>query len=406
MQFHLFVNNFHSNIWYRKSSGVQGSDNTNRINLFIQSLSFRLLLCVWNSSWCRCILWLPRDHCGTGHLNLRNPGRTSSTLWATVNKSTSSFISWPADTFDNACVQPSHDLQTLLTICPSISWPADTFDKCVHPSHDLQTLLTMFVFISWPADTFDSVCVHPSHDLQMLLTVFVFISWPADTFDSVCVNPSHDLQTLLTMFVFLHLMTCRHFWQCLCQSISWPADTFEFFCVHPSYDLQTLLTVFGSIHLMTCRHFWIFLCPSILWPADIFDSVFTSIHIMTFRHFLMWALLSLDNTTFSFSTNCFQGTIWYWCHYFVYQAPWQRHTLHVWYLNLTMQERAAEHSWTTKSPRQLQTNEQEINRLPKVTLCGWQDTKIQLLTKCHNFVLAQFKMEKAYIYCNIKWLYM
>ena len=315
-------------------------------------------------------------------------------------------ISWPADTFDNMSIH-FMTCRHIWQVCSSISWPADTFDNvCIHLMtcrHFWQCLCSS---ISWPADAFDSVCVHLVTCRHIWQCLCQSISWPADTFDNVCVPPSHDLQTLLTMFVFLHLMTCRHFWQCLCQSISWPADTFEFLCVHPSYDLQTLLTVFGSIHLMTCKHFWIFLCPSILWPADIFDSVFTSIHIMTFRHFLMWALLSLDNTTFSFSTNCFQGTIWYWCHYFVYQAPWQRHTLHVWYLNLTMQERAAEHSWTTKSPRQLQTNEQEINRLPKVTLCGWQDTKIQLLTKCHNFVLAQFKMEKAYIYCNIKWLYM
>ena len=38
--------------------------------------------------------------------------------------------------------------------------------------------------------------------------------------------------------------------------------------------------------------------------------------------------------------------------------------------------------------------------------CGWQDTKIQLLTKRHNLVLAQFKVEKACKYGNIKWLYM
>ena len=52
------VNSFHSNIRYRNSSGVQGSDdaNSNRINLFIHSVSFRLLPCVWRSSWCRCIL--------------------------------------------------------------------------------------------------------------------------------------------------------------------------------------------------------------------------------------------------------------------------------------------------------------------------------------------------------------
>ena len=71
-----------------------------------------------------------------------------------------------------------------------------------------------------------------------------------------------------------------------------------------------------------------------------------------------------------------------------------------------MQERAAEYSWMTKSPRKLQTKEQEINWLPEETLCGWQDIKIQLQTKHHNSVLAQFKVEKAYAYCNIKWLYM
>ena len=119
-------------------------------------------------------------------------------------------------------------------------------DVCVfvHPPHDLQT--------------FDSVCVHPSHDLQTLLT-----------------SVSIHLITcrLLTMFESIHLMTCRHFWQCLCPSSSWPADTFDNFCVHPSYDLQTLLTVF--------------LHPSISWHASIY--------------FWQWALLSLDNTTFSFS---------------------------------------------------------------------------------------------------------
>ena len=122
---------------------------------------------------------------------------------------------------------------------------------------------------------------------------------------------SHDLQTLLTMFVSFNLMTCRHFWQCLCPSISWPAGTFDSVFVHlmtstfdslsSSHDLQTLLTMFVSIHLMICRHFRQFLRPSSLWPADIFDIGSTSIHLMTFRHFLRWALLSLDNATFSFS---------------------------------------------------------------------------------------------------------
>ena len=32
------------------------------------------------------------------------------------------------------------------------------------------------------------------------------------------------------MFVSIHLMTCRHFWQC--PSISWLADTFDNVCVH------------------------------------------------------------------------------------------------------------------------------------------------------------------------------
>ena len=198
-------------------------------------------------------------------------------------------ILWHADTFDNVCVHPSHHLQTHLTLwqslCWSISWQ-DLQTLCVDPSHDLQTLLTMFVSIhlmtcrhfwqclcpsiSWPAHTFDNGC--PS------------ISWPADTFDK-CVHPSHDLLTCLTM----------------CSSILWHADTFDSVCVHPSYDLQTLLTLFVSSQLMTCRHFWQCLCPSILWPAHIFDSVFTSIYIMTCRHFWQWALLSLDNTTFPFS---------------------------------------------------------------------------------------------------------
>ena len=223
-------------------------------------------------------------------------------------------------TFVSVCVDPSHDstatyyywlcLSSHLTTCRHI-WQMGS-------SHDLQTLLTVFVSfhlktcrhfwqclcssISWPADTFNSVCVLPSQDLQTLLSVLCSsISWPADTFNNVCVHPSHDL---------------RHFWQCSCPSISWPADTFDSVfvhlmtctlltvCLHPSHDLQTLLTMFVSDHLMTCRHFWQCLCPSISWPADTFDSGFTSIHLMTFRHFLRWALLSLDNTTFSFSIFC------------------------------------------------------------------------------------------------------
>ena len=205
-------------------------------------------------------------------------------------------------TFDSVCVDPSHDstvtyyywlcLSSHLTTCRHI------WQMC--SSHDLQTLLTVFVsfhimtcrhfwqcscsFISWPADTFNSVCVHLSHDLRHFWQCLCpSISWPADTFDSVC--PSHDLHTF----------------DSLSSSISWPEDTFDSVCVHPSYDLQTLLTMFVSIHLMTCRHFWQFLCPSSLSPADIFDSGFTSIHLMTFRHFLRWALLALNNTTFSFS---------------------------------------------------------------------------------------------------------
>ena len=198
--------------------------------------------------------------------------------------SLSSSISWPAYTFDNACVHPSHDLQTLLTMYPSISWPAHTFDKCVHPSHDMQTLLTVFVFISWPAHTFDSVCVHPSHDLQTLL--------------SICVH--FMTCTLLTVFVFIHLMTCRHIWQCLCPSISWPADTFDSVCSHQSHDLQTLLTrVF--IHLMTCTLETV--CVHSSHDLQTLLTMFVFIHLMTLRHFLKWALLSvsLDNTTFSFS---------------------------------------------------------------------------------------------------------
>ena len=238
--------------------------------------------------------------------------------------------------------------------------------------------------ISWPADTFHSVCVHPSHDLQTLFTVFVSthlltcrqfwqclcppISWPADNFDSVCVHPSYDLQTHLTVFESTFDSVCVHFWLCLCPPISWPADTFDSVCVHPSHDLQTLwqhgdlqthLTVFVSIHLMTCRH---------IWQHDHLQThltVFVSILLITCRHFWLWALLSLDNAALPFfiDYNCFQGTIWYWCHSVVFQAAWQCHALHVWYRNLPMQERAAEHLWTTKSPRKLQTEEQEINWL-------------------------------------------
>ena len=121
---------------------------------------------------------------------------------------------------------------------------------------------------------------------------------------TVCLHPSHDLQTLLTMLVSNNLMTCRHFWQ-------W---------VHPFHDLQTHLTVFVFIHLMTCRHFW--LCSSRdlktvfvfirlmtcrhIWQShqshDLQTLLTVFLHLLTSRHFLRWALLSLDNTTFSFST--------------------------------------------------------------------------------------------------------
>ena len=153
-------------------------------------------------------------------------------------------------------------------LCPCISWPA-LLTMC--PSTLWLTHLTVCWSISWQYCyvLLLTVFVQPSHILQTHLTN-VFISWPADAFNSV----------------FFYLMTCRHFWQCLCSSISWPADTFNSVCVHPSHDLrhfwqclcpsiswpQTLLTVFVSIHLMTCRHFLNFLCPSMLWPADIFDS--------------------------------------------------------------------------------------------------------------------------------------
>ena len=192
-------------------------------------------------------------------------------------------------TFDSVCVDPSHDstatyyywlcLSSHLTTCRHI-WQMGS-------SHDLQTLLTVSFHLKTCRHFWQCLCSS--------------ISWPADAFNSVCVLPSHDL---------------RHFWQCLCPSISWPADTFDSVfvhlmtctlltvCLHPSHDLQTLLTMFVSVHLMTCRHFWQCLCPSISWPADTFDSGFTSIHLMTFRHFLRWALLSLDNTTFSFSIFC------------------------------------------------------------------------------------------------------
>ena len=162
--------------------------------------------------------------------------------------------------------------------------------------------------ISWPADTFDSVCVHPSLDMQTLLTVFV------STFECLC-HPSHDLQTHLTVFVSIHLMTCRYIWQ--------------------HGDLQTHWTVFVS---------------PISWPADAFDCG-------------PYCHLTTQNFLFLFSTNFVQGTIWYWCHYVVFQAAWQCHALHTWYLNLPMPQRAAEHLCTTKSPRQLQTTEQEINWL-------------------------------------------
>ena len=191
-----------------------------------------------------------------------------------------SSISWPADTFNSVCVHPSHDLRH--------------FWQCVHLSHDLQTHLTVCLSISWPAHFWQFVFVHLMTCRHFWQCLCPSILWPVDTFDNFCVHPSHDLHTFDN----------------LSPSISWPADTFDSVCVHPSYDLQTLLTMFVSIHLITCRHF---LCPSILWPADIFDGGFTSIHHMTYRHFLRWALhsychLIIQHSLFLFSTNCFQGT--------------------------------------------------------------------------------------------------
>ena len=182
-------------------------------------------------------------------------------------------------------------------------------------------------------------CVHPSHYLLTHLTLWQSLCWSISW---------QDLQTLLTM----------------CLSISWPADTFDNVCVHPSYDLHIFLTVF--------------LHPSISW------------HV----HFWQWALLSLDNTMFPFSVFyklfpgynlmlmplfCIPGTMTKTCSPCVVPK----------FGNARESSRA---SVNKKSPRKLQTKEQEINWLPEVILCGWQDIKIQLLTKRHNFVLAQFKV--------------
>ena len=198
------------------------------------------------------------------------------------------FLSIHLMTCRHLTVFMSIHLMTCIFDSVSIHLMTYTFDSvCVDLSRDSTVTYYHWLYLSSHLTT----CRHirqmcSSHDLQMLLTVFVSIHlMTSDTFNSVCVHPSHDL---------------RHFWQCLCPSISWP---------------QTLLTVFVSFYLMTSdtfnsvrvypshdlRHFWQCLCPSSLWPADIFDSVFTSIHLMTFRHFLRRALLSPDNTTFSFS---------------------------------------------------------------------------------------------------------
>ena len=101
---------------------------------------------------------------------------------------------------------------------------------------------------------------------------------------------------------------------CLCVFVcpSHELQTFDSVCVQPTPDLQ-LQTLLTSLH------------PAISWPADTYDS-------RPYWH------LTIQHSLFLFSTNCFQCTVWYWCHYFVFQAPWQRHALHVWYLNLAMQE--------------------------------------------------------------------
>ena len=173
--------------------------------------------------------------------------------------------------------------------------------------------------------------------MHTLLTVFV------STHLLTCGHIWQCLCPLLTVFVSTHLLTCRHFWQCLCPPISWHADTFwQCLCPPISWPADT----FDSV----CVHFWQCLCPPISWPADTFDCG-PYCHLTT-QHFL-----------FLFSKNFVQGTIWYWCHYVVFQAAWQCHALHMWYLNLPMQQRTAEDLWTRKSPRKLQTEEQEINWL-------------------------------------------
>ena len=184
------------------------------------------------------------------------------------------------------------------------------------------------VFIHLMTYTFDSVCVGPSHDSTVTYYCWLCLSSHLTTCRHIWLMcSSHDLQTLLTVFVSFHLMTCRHFWQCLCSSISWPAHTFNsVLCPSISWP-QTLLTMFVSIYLMTCRHIWQCVCPShdlhtfdslsssISWPADTFDNfcVQPAYDLQTFLtvvlhpsiswhwHFLRWALLSPDNTTFSFS---------------------------------------------------------------------------------------------------------
>ena len=90
--------------------------------------------------------------------------------------------------------------QTLLTVCLSISWPAHfwqfVFIHLMTCRHFWQCLCPS---ILWPADTFDNVCVHPSRDLQTLLIIY-FLSIQLMTcrhfWQWFYVHPSHDIQTL------------------------------------------------------------------------------------------------------------------------------------------------------------------------------------------------------------------
>ena len=201
---------------------------------------------------------------------------------------------------------------TNLCFCPSIS------------SHDLQT--------------FDSVCVHPSHDLHFD-NVSIHLIWqylcssilsPADTFDTMTVFVFIHTVTyyywLCKSLVFTpssHLMTCRHFWQCLCPSISWPADTFDNVSISWSHDLQTLLTMFVSIYLMSCRHFWqwqcvhpsqdlqthLTVCPAISWLAYVWQCLCSS---MTCRHFVQCLCSSISWLADTFDSVCIHPSQFSW----------------------------------------------------------------------------------------------